>query len=132
VTTRDGISMIIPNHQLVSEKLINWSTSDTITRFKINVGVAYGSNVELVKKILEECAWKHSKVITNPAPVVFFKDFGDSSLDFELVFWSNQLFPIDHIMSDLRYQIEESFRVSNITIPFPQRDLHIKSGDSLS
>jgi small-conductance mechanosensitive channel len=49
-----------------------------------------------------------------------------------LVFWSNQLFPIDHVMSDLRYQIEESFRVSNITIPFPQRDLHIKSGDSLS
>jgi small-conductance mechanosensitive channel len=115
----------------VSEKLINWSTSDTITRFKINVGVAYGSNVELVKKILEECAWKHSKVITNPAPIVFFKDFGDSSLDFELVFWSNQLFPIDHIMSDLRYQIEESFRANNVTIPFPQRDLHIKREDSL-
>ena len=131
VTTRDGISMIIPNHQLVSEKLINWSTSDTITRFKIDVGVAYGSNVELVKKILEECAWKHSKVITNPAPIVFFKDFGDSSLDFELVFWSNQLFPIDHIMSDLRYQIEESFRANNVTIPFPQRDLHIKREDSL-
>jgi len=129
VITRDGIAMIIPNHKLVSEKLINWSTSDSITRFKISVGVAYGSNVELVKKILEEMAWKHPQVITNPAPQIFFKDFGDSSLDFELVFWSNQLFPIDRVQSDLRYQIEEAFRLNNITIPFPQRDLHIIQGD---
>ena len=86
MTTRDGISIIIPNHQLVSEKLINWSTSDTITRFKINVGVAYGSNVELVKKILEECAWKHSKVITNPEPIVFFKDFSNKFLINLLIF----------------------------------------------
>jgi len=131
VLTRDGISMIIPNHQLVSEKLINWSTSDAITRFKIKVGVAYGSDVALVKKVLEENAWKHPQVITNPAPLVFFKDFGDSSLDFELVFWSNQLFPIDRVQSDLRYQIEADFRANNITIPFPQRDVHLKKGDTL-
>lgn len=127
VETRDGIAMIIPNHKLVSEKLINWSSSDTVTRFKIAVGVAYGSDVELVKKILIECAWKHSKVITNPSPEVFFMNFGDSSLDFELVFWSSHLFPIERVKSELRFMITAAFRENNVEIPFPQRDLHIRS-----
>lgn len=128
VETRDGIAMIIPNHKLVSEKLINWSASDTVTRFIIKVGVAYGSDVRLVEKLLTETAWKHSKVITNPAPIILFKDFGESSLDFELIFWSNQLFPIEQVKSELRFMIDESFRENNIEIPFPQRDLHIRSG----
>ncbi len=127
VETRDGIAMIIPNHKLVSEKLINWSSSDTVTRFKIAVGVAYGSDVELVKKILIECAWKHSKVITNPSPEVFFMNFGDSSLDFELAFWSSHLFPIERVKSELRFMITAAFRENNVEIPFPQRDLHIRS-----
>lgn len=130
VETRDGIAMIIPNHKLVSEKLINWSSSDNVTRFKIGVGVAYGSDVELVKKILIECAWKHSKVITNPAPEVFFTNFGDSSLDFELAFWSSHLFPIERVKSELRFMITQAFNEDGIEIPFPQRDLHIKSDDT--
>ena len=129
VETRDGIAMIIPNHKLVSEKLINWSTSDNVTRFKINVGVAYGSDVELVKKILIECAWKHTKVITNPAPEVFFKLFGDSSLNFELAFWSSDLYRIEIVKSDLRFMINQAFKDNNVTIPFPQRDLHIYKND---
>lgn len=128
VESTEGIAMIIPNHKLVSEKLINWSTNDTVTRFRIKVGVAYGSDVELVKKLLIECAWKHSKVITNPAPTVFFNDFGESSLDFELVFWSTHLFPIELIKSDLRFMIDEAFRTNNVQIPFPQRDLHVIDG----
>ncbi len=127
VETRDGITLIIPNHKLVSEKLINWSSSDTVTRFKIGVGVAYGSDVELVKKILIECAWKHNKVITNPSPEVFFKDFGDSILDFELAFWSSHLFPIEQVKSELRFMITAAFSENNVEIPFPQRDLHIRS-----
>ena len=127
VETRDGITLIIPNHKLVSEKLINWSSSDTVTRFKIGVGVAYGSDVELVKKILIECAWKHNKVITNPSPEVFFKNFGDSSLDFELAFWSSHLFPIEQVKSELRFMITAAFSENNVEIPFPQRDLHIRS-----
>ena len=125
VETRDGIAMIIPNHQLVSEKLINWSSNDTVTRFSIRVGVAYGSDVSMVKKILSEIAWKHSKVITNPAPLILFKDFGESSLDFELIFWTNQLFVIEQVKSELRFMIDDEFRANNVTIPFPQRDLHI-------
>ncbi len=128
VESRDGVSMIIPNHKLVSEKLINWSNSDIVTRFKVEVSAAYGSDVELIKKLLLECAWKHNKVVTNPAPIVFFKEFGDSSLDFELAFWSNHLFPIEQVQSDLRFMIDQAFRENNVHIPFPQRDLHIKSG----
>ena len=125
VESRDGVAMIIPNHILVSEKLTNWSASDAVNRFSIQIGVAYGSDVELVKKILTECAWRHSKVITNPAPIVLFRDFGDSSLDFELVFWSNFPFVIEIIKSDLRFSIEADFRKNKVVIPFPQRDLHI-------
>lgn len=128
VETRDGIAMIIPNHKLVSEKLINWSSNDTVTRFSIKVGVAYGSDVKLVEKLLSEAAWKHSKVITNPAPLILFKDFGESSLDFELIFWTNQLFVIEQVRSELRFMIDEAFRENGVEIPFPQRDLHIRSG----
>ena len=120
--------MIIPNHKLVSEKLINWSSNDPVTRFNIKVGVAYGSDVALVKRLLIEAAWKHNKVITNPEPIVFFRDFGDSSLNFELVFWSSHLFLIEIVKSDLRYMIDAAFREHDVTIPFPQRDLHLKSG----
>ncbi|PCJ66740.1 MAG: hypothetical protein COA58_04585 [Bacteroidetes bacterium] len=125
VTSREGVTMIIPNHKLVSEKLINWSTNDAVTRFSITVGVAYGSDVELVKKLLIEIAWKHTKIITNPTPLVFFQDFGESSLDFELVFWSNHLFPIEEVRSDIRFMIDAAFRDNDITIPFPQRDIHV-------
>jgi len=128
VESREGIAMIIPNHMLVSEKLINWSTNDAVTRFSVPVGVAYGSDVELVKKLLIEVAWKHNKVITNPSPFVIFRDFGDSSLNMELIFWSNHIFPIEQVKSDLRFMIDEAFRKNNVTIPFPQRDLHVKSG----
>lgn len=132
VETRDGIAMIIPNHKLVSENLTNWSSNDTATRFSIKVGVAYGSDVKLVEKLLSETAWKHSKVITNPSPIILFKDFGESSLDFELIFWSNQLFIIEQIKSEIRFMIDDAFRENNIQIPFPQRDIHVKSGNSLA
>lgn len=125
VESRDGVAMIIPNHKLVSEKLINWSASDAVNRFSIKVGVAYGSDTELVKKILIECAWKHNKVITNPDPIVIFRDFGDSRLDFEIVFWSSFPFIIEQVKSDMRFMIDDAFRTNNITIPFPQRDLHM-------
>lgn len=125
VESRNGVTMIIPNHKLVSEKLINWTTSDAVSRFIVKIGVAYGTDVQLVKKLLIETAWKHPKVITNPAPMVLFHDFGESSLDFELVFWSNQLFPIEEVKSDLRFNIDAAFRDNNISIPFPQRDVHM-------
>jgi small-conductance mechanosensitive channel len=125
IETRDGVAMIIPNHKLVSENLINWSANDTVTRFSIKIGVAYGSDVKLVEKLLSETAWKHSKVITNPPPLILFKDFGESSLNFDLIFWSNQLFLIEQVKSELRFMIDAEFRKNNISIPFPQRDVHM-------
>lgn len=127
VESREGIVLIIPNHKLVSEKLINWSSNHHVTRFTVKVGVAYGSDVEQVKKILIETAWKHQRIKTNPAPFVRFTDFGDSALQFELLFWSNYLFPIEDVKSDIRFMIDAEFRKAGIVIPFPQHDLHIKT-----
>lgn len=125
ILTRDNIEMIVPNSKLVSETVINWSYNDPKTRFFLKVGVAYGSNVNLVKKILMEVADTHSLVLKKPTPIVLFSDFGDSSLNFELGFWTHKSLKHRLILSDLRYVLDKKFRENNIQIPFPQRDVHI-------
>ena len=132
VLTRDGIMLIVPNHKFIVDNIINWSHSATPTRFKVSVGVAYGSDVEKVKEILMECTIQHDKVLKTKEdgkyPFVRFVDFGDSALLFEVFFWSNDIFPIENTKSDIRYLIDKRFREEGVTIPFPQRDLHIRSG----
>lgn len=128
IKTRDSITMVVPNHMLIGNKVINWSTENKDTRFIITVGVAYGSDTSLVKETLIECAKAHSMVLKKPEPIVRFMDFGNSSLDFELLFWTNEIWLVDIIRSDIRFAIDLAFREKGITIPFPQRDLHIKSG----
>ncbi len=132
VLTRDGIMLIVPNHKFIVDNIINWSHSATPTRFKVSVGVAYGSDVKLVSDILMECTLQHDKVLKtkedNKYPFVRFVDFGDSALLFEVFFWSNDIFPIENTKSDIRFLIDKRFREAGVTIPFPQRDLHIKSG----
>ena len=125
IETRSRIVIIVPNHKLVSENVINWSHNRDITRFQVNVGVAYGSDVKLVKRLLEEAAKEHDMVSKVPEPAARFINFGDSSLDFELLFFSKEMFTIEFIKSDLRFAIDEKFRKNNVTIPFPQRDVHI-------
>lgn len=127
VETREGIIIIIPNHILVNGKLINWSANKPLTRFSVEVGVAYGSDLELVRKILTECAKKHSKVVAQPSPIVILKNYGDSSLDMAVMFWSPHLFVIELVKSEIRFAINEKFKENNITIPFPQQDIYIKS-----
>lgn len=122
--TRDNIILIVPNSKLINDVVINWSHMDKTTRFSIKVGVAYGSDVEKVTKILLDCAKSHKDVVDKPKPLVFFKDFGSSSLDFELLFYTNKTFRVEVVKSDLRYRIDQQFREQNITIPFPQRDVH--------
>jgi len=124
--TRDDVIFIVPNTKLVTDKIINWSIIDHKTRFFVQVGVAYGSDVKLVKEVLLKCAADNEKIANDPSPFVRFFDFGDSSLVFQLFFWSTQSFEVEHIKSDLRYIIDEEFRKNSIRIPFPQRDLHIK------
>jgi small-conductance mechanosensitive channel len=126
IITRDDITMIIPNSKFVNDKVINWSHIEKNTRFHIDVGVSYGSDVVLVKKLLLDCAARHQKISAKPAPFVRFADFGDSSLDFQLYFWLDDTFLVENIKSDLRFMITEAFNANGIVIPFPQRDVHMK------
>jgi len=124
---RDDIVVILPNSILTSNKLINWSHQAKKTRFRIKVGVAYGSDIDVVLNILKDSALEHPKVSDKSAIIARFIDFGNSSLDFELLFYSNNIFRIENIKSEIRKIIIRKFIENNITIPFPQRDLHIKS-----
>lgn len=126
---RDDLTMIIPNHFFINEKVVNWSHNENHARFGVSVGVAYKSDVEKVKKILLDCAVAHPKVLTNNPellPDVRMTGFGDSSVNFDLLFYSENLFRIETTKSDLRFAIFHAFRENGVEIPFPQRDLHIQ------
>ncbi len=125
--TNDSISVIVPNSKMTGENVVNWSHNDGPTRFRINVGVAYGSNIKAVRQALTESAQVHPAVLDEPELEIRFTDFGDSSLNFQLLFWSNENFGIEPVKSQIRYNIEENFRKYGVEIPFPQRDIHIKS-----
>ncbi|MCG8327442.1 MAG: mechanosensitive ion channel [Chitinophagales bacterium] len=126
VETRDNITVIVPNSKLIIEKVVNWSHYDNKARFKVAVGVAYGSDTELVKQILIKIARENAYVVRHPSPFVRFVNFGDSSLDFEIHFWSHEFIRIEDIMSDMRFEIDKAFRENNISIPFPQRDVWMR------
>jgi len=115
----------------MSENVINWSHNKGLTRFSIKVGVAYGSDIDLVMQILKEVLEEQNDVSkkSNKMPSVRFIDFGESSLDFELLFYTNNIFRVQNIQSNIRCLINKKFVGNNITIPFPQRDLHIKSSN---
>ncbi|MEQ6118805.1 mechanosensitive ion channel domain-containing protein [Reichenbachiella sp. MALMAid0571] len=125
IKTRDDIFMIVPNSKFVNDKIINWSHNDEHTRFHVNVGVAYGSDPNMVRDILTKCVHSHGEVSKKPEPFIRFNDFGESSLDFQIFFWVEHSFTVERIKSDLRYMIFEEFNKNGIEIPFPQRDLHI-------
>ncbi len=127
IRTRDNITIIIPNSKFVVDRVINWSHSENLTRFHVNVGVAYGSDISKVRKVLLKCAEDHGKIASSPSPFVRFLDFGNSSLDFQIFFWAEDSFGVENLKSDLRFIIEKQFRENNISIPFPQRDLYLKS-----
>jgi len=117
--------LIIPNHLYLTNTLFNWTQNETITRESVSVGVAYGSDVQLVKKLLLEATENINGVLTKPAPLVLFNDFGDSSLNFKLVFTVKDSFTMVELASNLRFEIDRLFREHKVTIPFPQRDVHL-------
>ncbi len=123
--TRDDKVIIIPNHKFISDIIYNYTQNHKTTRENVKVGVAYGSDIHLVTKILEEVASSQKGVLKNPKPFVLFEDFGDSALLFALNFFINDSFIDPRIKSEMRYKIDAKFREHNITIPFPQRDVHI-------
>ena len=127
VTTFDESDVIMPNAGIINNEVINWTLSSRSIRVIIPVGVAYGSDVDLVMKTLKECATENSKVAKSPEPQVLFLRFGESSLDFELRFW---ILNIDEKLittSTIHEEIDQRFRKAKIEISFPQRDLHLRS-----
>ena len=123
--TRDDKVVIIPNHKFISDIVYNYTQNHKTTREQVKIGVAYGSDVMLVTKILEEIAHIQKGILKNPKPSVLFEDFGDSALLFSLNFYINDSFTDPRIKSEVRYKIDAKFREHHITIPFPQRDVHI-------
>lgn len=126
VESRDGVCILMPNSKLVMDNAVNWSHKNTPLRFEVPVGVAYASDIKLVTKLLHRAASEHESVMKKPTPEVLFKDFGDSSLDFKLFFYSKDFMKIEYVKSDIRYRIVELFRENNIEIPFPQRDVWMR------
>lgn len=123
--TRDDKVIIIPNHHFISDIIYNYTQNHKTTREKVIVGVAYGSDVVLVTQILEDIAKNQHGVLKNPKPFVQFDDFGDSALMFSVNFFITDSFSDPRIKSEMRYKIDAQFRENNVTIPFPQRDVHI-------
>ena len=123
----DDVSIIIPNSLITTNKVINWSHQTSKARFRIDVGVAYGSDIDLVISILEECAFEHSDIDERAATEARLVNFGNSSLDFQILFFSENIFRISKVKSDIRRSISKKFHENNIAIPFPQMDLHLKS-----
>lgn len=127
ILTRNNQVLIVPNSKFTQNIIVNWSHNEANTRFQVSVGVAYGSDVRLVEKLLLEAANGHDDISVNPKPFVRFNDFGDSSLDFQLYFWTANSFYVENLKSELRFAIDDLFRKNDINIPFPQRDVHFKS-----
>lgn len=128
VLTNDNIAIIIPNSRFITEEVVNWSYADAKVRFRIPVSVGYDSDVRLVERLLLEAARAHPDVLDDPEPAVRFLEFGDSGLLFELRAWTTTLVQRKgKLVSDLNFAILEAFRAHGVTIPYPQRDVHLKS-----
>jgi small-conductance mechanosensitive channel len=124
-TTSDNKVLVIPNHLYLTNSLYNWTQNGVMTRESVTVGVAYGSDVQLVKKLLLQAASNQPEVLDAPEPAVLFMDFGDSALIFKVVFTLADSFNARFPQSSIRFEIDRLFRENGISIPFPQRDIHI-------
>ena len=123
--TRDDKVMIIPNHKFISDTVYNYTQNHKTTREFVKVGVSYGSDIEKVREVLLECAREQKGILKKPEPFVLFEDFGDSALLFGLHFYVSDSFVDPKVKSELRFKVNNRFRLNNITIPFPQRDVHM-------
>lgn len=123
--TIDNKVLIIPNHKYLTSTLYNWTENGVLTRESIAIGVAYGSDLELVKKLLLQAANSHPEVMKDPEPLVLFTEFADSALNFKLIFTLNNSFEASIPKSDIRFEIDKLFKDNNIKIPFPQREIYI-------
>jgi len=129
IRTNDNIAMIVPNTKFIDSPVTNWTYGDPRVRFRIPVGVAYGSDISKVGEALLTAGRENANTLKEPVPTVFLKQFGDNSIDFELVVWSSEMSARpSRYRSDLNFAIEQKFREAGIEFAFPQRDLHIRDG----
>ncbi len=129
IKTNDNIDIIVPNAEFISSQVINWSHSDREVRLHVPVGVSYTSDIDEVRNVLLEVAASHHGVLKVPSPDVMFKEFGESSLNFDLRVWTADYITKTKVLqSDLNFAILKKFRECGIEIPFPQRDVHVRSG----
>jgi potassium efflux system protein len=132
VQTFDRAEIVVPNGDLISSQVTNWTLGDRSMRLIIPVGVAYGSDVETVMRVLMAVATENAAVLKDPQPMVLFLNFGDSSLDFQLRVWITDFGDRRIVQSALIREIDRRFRIEKIEIPFPQRDLHLRSVDDVA
>ena len=125
VLTRDDKFILLPNTLLTKNELINWTHSISSSRFEVSVGVDYSSDIDLVMKVMKEVCEQQEGVLNVPVPFVRFNDFGDSSLLFTVYFWCENVFRVENIKSQIRHDLFYKFRQHNISIPFPQRVVHM-------
>ena len=129
IVTNDNITMIVPNTKFIDSPVTNWTYGDPRVRFRLPVGVAYGSDVNKVREALLAAASENANTLKDPAPSVFLEKFGENSIDFELIVWSSEMsYRPRRYRSDLNFAMEQKMREAGIEIAFPQRDLHIRSG----
>jgi small-conductance mechanosensitive channel len=129
ILTNDNITMIVPNTKFIDSPVTNWTYGDPRVRFRLPVGVAYGTDVNKVREALLAAARENPNTLKDPAPNVFLEKFGENSIDFELVVWSSEMsYRPRRYRSDLNFAIEEKLREAGIEIPNPQRDLHFRGG----
>lgn len=128
IRTNENVIMIVPNSEFINQRVTNWTANDRQVRISVGVGVGYGSDPKVVRDILLRVAKANADVLPDPAPDVMFKDFGDSTLDFELRVWTVQQVQTPVVLkSDLYFAIFDAFQKAQIELPFPQRDLHVRS-----
>lgn len=130
VISREENYVILPNSELTKNTLTNWTYDNVYSRFRIDVGVDYSSDAKLVEKLLIEAVQDQVEVLKDRPIFARFQNFGASSLDFSIYFWSEEIFKIEQVKQDIRLRILELFRKNNISIPFPQRDVHIKNKEN--
>lgn len=126
VLGRDDNYVILPNSELTKNSVVNWTYSEISSRFKISIGVDYSTDVLLLMQILKDVAKKNERVLKSPEPFVRFEDYGDSALIFSVYFYTNEIFRVENLKSEMRVEIFKALKYNGITIPFPQRVVHFK------
>ena len=132
IETREGNVLIIPNSRLTQEQVENWSHGSELSRFTITVTIEYGTDTELIKRLLKQAALAHPKVKKNNPIIIRLANFGDSGLELELIFWADQSWDINNYKSEIRFEIDRLFREYGILIPYPKRTIYMNTGEKKS